>query len=58
MDEETKREILKELDNIKFGNIRIELNETADHIDLITERRKRIYKKNKKKIIKNKPHEG
>lgn len=59
LDKEVKEEILQYLDNIKFGNIRIELNETFNHIDIVTEKRRRFMKKNKKKIIhiKNKFHE-
>ena len=58
LDNEIKKEILKELDYIKFGNVKIELNETAEHVDIITERRKRIFKKKKEYDKQNIKHEG
>jgi hypothetical protein len=59
LDKEVQEEIIQYLNNIKFGNIRIELNETFPHVDIIAEKRKRFMKKIRRKKIykKNTFHE-
>lgn len=46
MDKKMEEEILNEIRKVQFGEIRIILNKTAGHVDIITENRRRIYKKN------------
>ena len=59
MDKNLKEELLSELDRVRFGEIKVVLNETADFVDLLTTQRRRFYKKSKKKYDKSDVrHEG
>lgn len=45
LDKEVEQEILKEVRKVKFGKVTINLVENSNHVDIKTEKTKRIYKK-------------